>query len=188
MTALKIFEENNPKTPIFNSDDVANDRDRVDKIIDHLNQVGVKFERWQTHQHIGLGATQEEVLDGYKDDVQRLICESGYQAVDVVSLTEDNPDKVAFRQKFLAEHTHGEDEVRFFVAGEGLFSLHLNNQVFEVLCTKGDLIGVPRNTPHWFDMGENPNFIAIRLFNNPQGWVAHFTGSDIATRFSRLEN
>jgi len=37
-------------------------------------------------------------------------------------------------------------------------------------------------------MGPNPNFTAIRLFNNPEGWVANFTGSDIAQRFNRLEN
>jgi 1,2-dihydroxy-3-keto-5-methylthiopentene dioxygenase len=37
-------------------------------------------------------------------------------------------------------------------------------------------------------MGPNPGFIAIRLFNNPDGWVANFTGSDIADRFNRLEN
>ena len=35
---------------------------------------------------------------------------------------------------------------------------------------------------------ENPHFVAIRLFNNPDGWVAHFTGSDIAGHFNRLEN
>ena len=27
-----------------------------------------------------------------------------------------------------------------------------------------------------------------RLFNNPDGWVANFTGSDIADRFNRLDN
>jgi 1,2-dihydroxy-3-keto-5-methylthiopentene dioxygenase len=106
----------------------------------------------------------------------------------VVSLSADHPQKAELRQKFLSEHTHSEDEVRFFVAGEGLFTLHADNKVFEVLCQKGDLISVPANTPHWFDMGPNPGFIAIRLFNNPDGWVANFTGSDIAERFNRLEN
>ena len=71
---------------------------------------------------------------------------------------------------------------------EGLFSLHLDDHVYEVLCTKGDLIGVPDNTRHWFDMGPNPNFVAIRIFTNPAGWVADFTGSDIAQRFPRLAN
>ncbi len=92
------------------------------------------------------------------------------------------------RQKFLAEHTHGEDEVRFFVDGHGLFSLHVAAEVYEVLCEKGDLISVPANTKHWFDMGPNPRFVAIRFFNNPDGWVAEFTGSDIADRFNRFEN
>jgi 1,2-dihydroxy-3-keto-5-methylthiopentene dioxygenase len=37
-------------------------------------------------------------------------------------------------------------------------------------------------------MGPNPHFIAIRLFTNPEGWVAKFTGEPIADRFPRLEN
>ena len=32
-------------------------------------------------------------------------------------------------------------------------------------------------------MGEHPHFVAVRLFNNPEGWVAQFTGEDIASRF-----
>ena len=108
--------------------------------------------------------------------------------MDVVSLAPDNPDKDAFRQKFLDEHTHSEDEVRFFVDGSGLFTLHIDDGVYEVLCEKGELIGVPANTRHWFDMGPNPSFVAIRFFNNPEGWVARYTNSDIASRFHRLDN
>ena len=100
----------------------------------------------------------------------------------------DHPDRDAARKKFLDEHTHAEDEVRFFVDGRGLFSLHIDGRVYEVLCERGDLIGVPADTTHWFDMGPRPEFTAIRLFNNPEGWVARFTGSDIADRFGRLES
>ncbi len=116
------------------------------------------------------------------------MAENGFQSVDVVSLQPDHPDKAVFRQKFLNEHTHSEYEVRFFVDGQGMFYLHLNDQVYTVLCEKGDLISVPAGTTHWFDMGPNPRFKAIRLFTNPDGWVGHFTGSDIAERFPRLEN
>lgn len=186
MTALKIFNDNNPQTPIFDSNTVAQ-TDKIAKITHKLKEVGVRFEQWSTIK-INKRSTQEEVLTAYQSEVDQLINEEGYLTVDVVSLTADNPNKKAFREKFLNEHTHSEDEVRFFVDGEGLFSLHLENQVFEVLCTRGDLISVPANTPHWFDMGENPNFTAIRFFNNPEGWVANFTESDIASKFSRLEN
>jgi len=77
--------------------------------------------------------------------------------------------------------------VRFFVAGRGLFTLHLANQVYEILCEKDDLIGVPAGTRHWFDMGPEPYFVAIRVFTNPAGWVANFTGNEIASRFTRLD-
>ncbi|WP_330202657.1 cupin [Cyanobacterium sp. Dongsha4] len=187
MTALKIFLDNQPSTPIFDSDSIP-EVDRISKIAHKLQEVGVRFQQWQTMENLTSGVSQEEVLNAYQREVKQLMDEEGYLTVDVVSLTSDHPQKAEFRQKFLNEHTHSEDEVRFFVDGRGLFSLHLDNQVFEVLCTRGDLISVPANTRHWFDMGENPHFTAIRFFNNPEGWVANFTGSDIAQHFSRLDS
>jgi len=151
-----------------------------------LGAAGVRFEQWQANKPIAPGASQDEVIAAYREDIERLKREEGYQAVDVVSLNPDNPDRAAFRAKFLNEHSHAEDEVRFFVAGRGLFTLHIGEKVYEVLCERGDLIGVPAGTRHWFDMSESPYFIAIRLFTNPAGWVAEFTGSDIAERFPRL--
>jgi 1,2-dihydroxy-3-keto-5-methylthiopentene dioxygenase len=97
----------------------------------------------------------------------------------------DHPEREAMRGKFLSEHTHAEDEVRFFVEGSGLFCLHLAERVVLVTCERGDLLSVPAGTRHWFDMGPRPSFSAIRLFINPSGWVAKFTGSDIAERFPK---
>jgi 1,2-dihydroxy-3-keto-5-methylthiopentene dioxygenase len=34
-------------------------------------------------------------------------------------------------------------------------------------------------------MGPEPSFVAIRFFTEPDGWVGHFTGADIARRFPR---
>ena len=77
--------------------------------------------------------------------------------------------------------------MRFFVQGYGLFYLHVGEQIFGVLCEKGDLISVPANVTHWFDMGENPNLACIRLFTNPDGWVANFTNNDISKLFPTLD-
>ena len=110
----------------------------------------------------------------------------GYTTVDTSRVTEETPNKDAIRAKFLDEHTHSEDEVRFFIEGAGVFYLRVDGKVHMVLCEQNDLISVPANTTHWFDMGPAPRFVAIRLFNNPDGWVANFTGSDIAQRFNRL--
>ncbi len=181
MSRLRIYAENAPDRALAEHTDHA-------AIARELNARGVRFERWSATEPVVPGDPPEKVLAAYKADIDRLMAEKGYKAVDVISLNPDHPQKAELRQKFLNEHRHSEDEVRFFVAGEGLFSLHLDDKVYEVLCTRGDLIGVPDNTRHWFDMGPNPNFVAIRIFTNPAGWVADFTGSDIAQRFPRLAN
>lgn len=132
--------------------------------------------------------SQDEVIAAYRGQIDQLKAERGYATVDVISLDRKHPQKDELRAKFLDEHRHGEDEARFFVAGRGLFTLHIDDYVYAVLCEKNDLISVPAGTRHWFDMGEFPHFVAIRLFNNPEGWVASFTGDDIASRFPRLED
>lgn len=180
MSELTIYADNQPDTVLQHTKD-------AEQIGAWLRDVGVRFEQWRAAADVATGDDQDRVLSAYRSDIDRLIEESGYQAVDVVSLHADHPDKVALRQKFLGEHRHAEDEVRFFVAGRGLFTLHIGDNVYAVLCEKGDLISVPANTRHWFDMGPDPYFIAIRLFNNKEGWVAHYTGSDIADRFPRLD-
>lgn len=179
MSRLAIYDENRGEKPLS----IHTDHGDIAK---ELGRVGVRFEQWAASKPIVPGASQNEVIAAYRSDIDRLMREEGYQAVDVISLKPDNPDRAAFRQKFLNEHTHSEDEVRFFVAGAGQFTLHIGEKVYEVLCEAGDLIGVPDGTRHWFDMSDKPYFIAIRLFTNKEGWVANFTGSDIAGQFPRL--
>ena len=86
---------------------------------------------------------------------------------DVIRVTKETPNVPALREKFLNEHTHTEDEVRFFVEGSASFYLRTGGKVYQAICTRGDLIGVPANTTHWFDMGPSPEFAAIRMFVNP---------------------
>jgi len=180
MSRLRIFDDAQPQALLHEYRAHA-------EIARELARVGVRFEQWAASQPIAPGASQDEVIAAYHDDIDRLMREEGYQSVDVISLKPDHPDRAALRQKFLSEHTHSEDEVRFFVAGAGQFTLHIDGKVYDVLCEQGDLIGVPDGTRHWFDMSEAPYFVAIRLFTNKEGWVANYTGSDIALGFPRME-
>lgn len=180
MSRLRVFTETDGQTPLRVVSVHA-------EIAEALASYGVRFERWESNIPVADSDSSDSVMAAFAADIARLKAEGGYQAVDVVSLAPSHPQKDALRKKFLDEHTHSEDEVRFFVAGSGLFSLHLRGQVLEVLCEKGDLISVPAGTRHWFDMGPAPSFVAIRLFTNPAGWVANFTGSAIAHSFPRYE-
>ncbi len=161
--------------------------DAHEQITAELGQVGIKFEAWQACQPMSDSAGQEDVISAYRESLDRLMAEYGFQTADVIALRPDHPDRAELRQKFLSEHTHSEFEVRFFVDGKGLFYIHQGDKVYGVMCEQGDLISVPANTKHWFDMGEAPLFKCIRLFTNQEGWVAQYTGDDIANNFPRFE-
>jgi 1,2-dihydroxy-3-keto-5-methylthiopentene dioxygenase len=180
MSRLRIFSEDDAINPLLIA--YANEL-----IAEQLKKIGVRFEQWRAKAPIQPGASSEEVFAAYQSDIDKIVKEKGFRSVDVVSIAPDDPEREAKRKKFLDEHFHKEDEVRFFVAGSGLFTLHVENRIYEILCTQGDLIGVPDSTKHWFDMGPAPYFIAIRFFTEADGWVGHFTGSDWAQKFPRFE-
>lgn len=179
MSELTIYADDDPETVLRTTGD-------GEEIARLLSKADVRFERWRAAFEVTPDTRPDEILAAYADDIARLKREGGYITADVVSMFPDHPDREALRAKFLSEHTHGEDEVRFFVGGEGLFCLHIGDRVYCLRCCKDDLISVPANTPHWFDMGDAPRFTAIRLFCNPSGWVARYSGSPIAERFPRF--
>jgi 1,2-dihydroxy-3-keto-5-methylthiopentene dioxygenase len=180
MSRLRVFHDNEPGQPLLATSDQA-------AMARELATIGVGFEQWQATAAVAPGDSAESIMDAYRADIDRLVAARGFKSVDVVSIAPDHPDREAMRAKFLDEHFHKEDEVRFFVAGSGLFTLHVGDRVYEILCEAGDLVAVPDGTTHWFDMGPEPSFVAIRFFTEPDGWVGHFTGTDIARRFPRHE-
>jgi len=179
MSLLTIHPENRPEE--------AETVREPEAIAQKLWEIGVLFERWTADREFSPDADQESVIAAYRQSIDRLIDRYEFRSVDVISVGPDHPQKAELRAKFLNEHTHDDFEVRFFVEGRGLFYLHPNDKVYVLLCEQGDLISVPAHTRHWFDMGENPNLKAIRLFTAPEGWVARFTGDTIAGIFPKLE-
>ena len=187
MTKLIVLPENDAATTLTSTTDPA-------EIARVLAGVGVRFEQWSGATLLAADAEQEVVLEAYRADVDRVVAEGGYVTVDVVRLQGDASDPTwparaaEARGKFLAEHTHADDEVRFFVAGRGAFYLRLEGRVHIVCCEAGDLLSVPAATRHWFDMGTNPSFVAIRFFREPEGWVGDFSGDAITMRFPAFDD
>jgi enolase-phosphatase E1 len=122
MSELKIYREDDPAAPRVLTDRAATARE--------LDGVGVLFEAWSADRELAADAGEAEVIAAYRDSVDRLMSEYGFQSVDVVSLKPDHPQKDALRAKFLDEHTHSEHEVRFFVDGRGLFYIHMHGHVY----------------------------------------------------------
>jgi 1,2-dihydroxy-3-keto-5-methylthiopentene dioxygenase len=176
MSRLTIYHDDAPDTPILRSEDAKT-------IAEELNAIGVRFERWESPVALSPDDDAETILTAYRPYLDGLMGSSGAGSADVIKLTPDNPQASTLRAKFINEHSHTEDEVRFFVHGSGNFILHLNDRIYDAHCTAGDLISVPANIKHWFDAGERPFFTALRVFTDTSGWVPHFTGDDISARF-----
>ena len=155
----------------------------------YLAQYGVFFDQWTCAIQFSDDASQEEILAAYAKDLKPFMENGGYQSADVISIHSLTPNYDQIRAKFLAEHTHDEDEIRFFVDGQGLFWFHLQGApVFNVLCQRGDLISVPTGTKHWFDAGATSPFVkAIRIFTDMTGWTPHYTHSGLETQYKNFK-
>ena len=157
------------------------------EIADSLRDIGVRYEVWGVRDIAAAETADAAVLASYQPEIERLKAEGGYTVADIVRLQRGTPNTGPMRAKFLSEHIHSEDEVRFFTEGAGAFYLRGEKAVFRMVCGAGDLLSVPAKTRHWFDMGPDPYFTAVRLFTNPEGWVAQFTGDAIASRIPEFE-
>lgn len=160
--------------------------ENFDDIVSFLKERGVHYEKWVLDEQISSDATDSDILKIYEPYITPFCEKNGYKTFDIINVTTETPNIEQLKQKFLREHTHTENEVRFFVYGEGLFWFNHNNEVFSILCQQGDFISVPRMATHWFDMGPNPNVKAIRIFTDPAGWVANYTDSKIDEKYNNL--
>lgn len=180
MTQLTIYDAANHNAILLGTSDFG-------VIARELAPTGAAIERWTATRPVGADSTPDAILAAYQPEIDRLKTDRGYATADVIRVRPGHPNWPAMRQKFLAEHIHDEDEVRFFVAGSGSFYLHVDDKVFQVTGTPGDLLSVPKGTKHWFDGGPEGFFTVIRIFTDEQGWVAHFTGETIADTIPRYE-
>ena len=173
MALLSIPDEN------FNSVDAQ-------VIRSFMNERGIFFDQWTCDHVFNDQVSAEEIIAAYQKDLAPFMESNGYLTADVISINALTDNYEFIRNKFIQEHTHSEDEIRFFVDGKGLFWFNLENQaVFNLLCERGDLISVPHGTKHWFDAGIQDPFVkAIRIFIDSSGWVPDYTNSMLENQFA----
>jgi 1,2-dihydroxy-3-keto-5-methylthiopentene dioxygenase len=146
----------------------------------YLAGIGIEYERWQTDAALAPDAKSEQILGAYSVEIDRLREREGYVTADVIDISSDTPDLDAMLARFNIEHSHDEDEVRFILAGRGLFHIHPSEgPVVAVEVGVGDLIRVPRGMNHWFDLCGDRRIRAIRLFQSTLGWTPFYTKSGV---------
>lgn len=153
----------------------------------YLDTQGVFFERWEAQKPLSIHDSQDEVLEAYAHELKPFMESRGFQSADVINIHPETPNLSTIRQKFLQEHTHSEDEVRFFVDGSGIFWFHfIDGTITRLECRKGDFLSVPAGYKHWFDLAPEYFVKAIRIFSNQEGWIANYTGSGIDAQYNPL--
>jgi 1,2-dihydroxy-3-keto-5-methylthiopentene dioxygenase len=153
-------------------------------ITEYLASINIEFQTWTPEQPTSAESTSEEILKAYKKEIDQLKARGGYVTADVINITAQTPGVDAMLAKFSREHWHDEDEVRFILAGSGVFHIHPEGQpVAAIEVEAGDLIRVPRGTWHWFDLCSDKQIRAIRLFQDPGGWTPQYTESGVDKKF-----
>lgn len=164
----------------------AEDRTLHDEhaIKDYLAGIGIDYERWDLSRHVATNSTPEEVLAAYADEIERLKAQGGYVTADVIDVNLLTPGLESMLAKFNREHWHDEDEVRFIIRGRGLFHIHPSEgPVVAIEVEAGDLIRVPRGTLHWFNLCEDREIRAIRLFQDQAGWAPNYSESGVDANY-----
>jgi 1,2-dihydroxy-3-keto-5-methylthiopentene dioxygenase len=150
------------------------------EIREHLAGIGIEYERWPIAGDLEADASADQVLSRYAVQIEQLKKRGGYVTADVIDVNADTPGLDTMLAKFNIEHRHDEDEVRYIVAGRGLFHIHPQaGPVVALEVEAGDLIRVPRGTLHWFDLCSDRRIRAIRLFQDSSGWTPHYTNSGV---------
>jgi 1,2-dihydroxy-3-keto-5-methylthiopentene dioxygenase len=141
-----------------------------------LASQGIDYERWSLDR-VAADCTAEEVLSAYAAEIDEMKQRGGYVTADVIDVKPETPGLDAMLARFDKEHTHSEDEVRFILAGRGVFFFALENGVASVEVGPGDLLRVPCGTRHWFTLCEDRRIRAIRWFQDTTGWTPQYTDS-----------
>ncbi|WP_028593651.1 1,2-dihydroxy-3-keto-5-methylthiopentene dioxygenase [Paenibacillus assamensis] len=155
----------------------------VEQIREYLNSVGVLYEHWDgaklpaelKEKFILSDEEKQQILSVYDTEIRDLASRRGYLTWDIVALSDATPNIEELLKKFEQVHTHTEDEVRAITAGEGYFIIKASEEIgyIDVLVELGDVISVPENIPHFFTLTDKRQIVAVRLFIETEGWVAH---------------
>src|ERR1051325_10751260 len=156
----------------------------AEEIASALANYGIEYERWTPAHPVAASAPAEEILRAYSREIEDIKRRGDYVTADVIDVTPTTSGLDEMLAKFSREHWHDEDEVRFIIAGHGLFHIHAKTgAVLAIEVEAGDLIRVPRGTLHWFNLCADRRIRAIRLFQDTAGWAPHYTDSRVDEKF-----
>lgn len=128
-------------------------------------------------------AEKEKVLQALDAYFQHLLQTAGYKSRDLIVLHPSVPNLDSLLSKFDQCHTHADPEVRYIIAGEGVFGfVRPDASQVELTVQPEDYINVPSGTEHWFYLTASQQIKAVRYFTTTEGWIPKYTDTQIRLR------
>jgi 1,2-dihydroxy-3-keto-5-methylthiopentene dioxygenase len=165
---------------------VYHDRADIDRELAPLN---IRLQSWPVGndpQLLGilnqpqLSADDKNSVLNHLDHYFQQLKTNGYQSRDVIDLHPDTPGLDEMLAKFDHCHTHVDDEVRYVVAGAGIFGfVRPDHTQVELTVQTAEYINVPAGTEHWFHLTPSRRVIALRYFMGASKWTAEYTDTPI---------
>ena len=162
---------------------------QVDDIARELAPLYVQLKRWPVGDNpdvqnlLAKDALSDEekaqVLDALDSYFEELKQTAGYQSRDLIVLHLEVPNLNALLEKFDPCHYHTDPEVRYIIAGDGVFGfVRPDGTQVELTVQAEDYINVPANTEHWFYLTPSQRIKAVRYFTTTEGWVPEYTNTE----------
>jgi 1,2-dihydroxy-3-keto-5-methylthiopentene dioxygenase len=177
LSILSVYHQSTPDTPnkvLTHAEDIAAT----------LAEQGVRFEQREPAARIRPGTAQAEVIAALGGQVEAL----GAGVVEVLSIGPEHAQKDEIRAGLLDERRHAGSDLRFFVSGRGLLNLRIGEYVYALVGERGDVVSVPAGTAQWFDMGEQPNLVLVRVFESELARKVELTGDEGSRAFPGLDD
>lgn len=181
MSILSVYHQSTPDTPnkvLTHGDDIAAT----------LAEQGVHFEQRHVAERIRPGTPEGEVIASLRAQLDSMRAEFCVEAVEVLSVNPEHSQKDELRAGLIDERRHAGKDVRLFVSGRGLLNLRIGDYVFALVGERGDLVSVPAGTAQWFDLGDQPNLVLVRWFENEAARHAQLSGDEGAKAFPGLDD
>ncbi|MBH3341924.1 acireductone dioxygenase [Pseudomonas mendocina] len=177
MSSLAVHLHTSPELP----NKVLN---HADDIASTLAAAGIDYRQVELPAALRPGCEQAEFEAAYGLWLQALMGEEGHVQQELFNLQRNHPQKLELRARHLDEQVQASACTWLFLGGFAQLSVHLDGYVYVLQGERGDLMTLPAGTRHWFDIGEEPHVLVVRLSERDE--TPERTGDDIARRFPRL--
>ena len=156
----------------------------ADDIASTLAAVSIDYRQVDLPAELRPGCAQAEFDAAYGPWLQALMGKEGHVQQELFNLQRNHPQKLELRARHLDEQVQASASAWLFIGGFAQLSLHLDDYVYVLRGERGDLLSVPAGARHWFDLGEEPHALVVRLSASEE--APERTGDVIASRFPRL--